>query len=162
MALTGHKIPRLTKGPPGLVRILNDLIDRANDVRSFQGDGRHFVFSNVGGSWLLRWTGPPIIAPQPHSTFVVLVWRDGGTTDGDQSTQCDRTYNVRTLEATGPATGGLGLGTGMTPKRVRHTIGKILVAATTGSGVEGTGYYDASGDFQLYDANETLDTGACS
>jgi hypothetical protein len=100
--------------------------------------------------------------PIPHHTFAVRVWRDGGTTDGDQSTQCDRTYNVRTLEATGPSTGGRELGTGMTPDKVRHTIGKMLVASTTGGGVVGLGYLDADGDFGLYDANETLDTGACS
>lgn len=100
--------------------------------------------------------------PMPHHTFAVRVWRDGGSTDGDQSNPCDRTYNVRTLEATGPSTGGRELGTGMTPDKVRPSIGKLVTPSTTGAGVVGLGYLDEDGAFALYDANETFDTGACS
>ncbi len=96
------------------------------------------------------------------SMFDVLVWRDGGTTDGDSTTQCDRTYNVRTREATGPAAGGASLGTGMTPVLNRPTTGPLVIASTMGAGVVGFGYYDSTGSFVLYDANEALVTDACS
>lgn len=99
-----------------------------------------------------------------HQLFACLVWRDGGTTDGDDTNECDRTYNCRTLEATGPAAGGVSLGTGLSPKRrrwVTNHFGAYEVPSTTGAGVVGLGYYDDDGAFALYDANETASTAAC-
>lgn len=90
-----------------------------------------------------------------RALFAVLVWRDGGTTDGDESNQCDRTYTAKTLD------GQVTLGTALTPKRVRPTTGTLVTPPPTGDGVVGLGYFEADGDFVLFDANEALDTDAC-
>ena len=104
----------------------------------------------------------PRVAPRVlGNIFAVLVWQDGGATDGTAAAQCDRTYDVRTIDATAHDTGGIELGTGMTPLKVRPTTGKMLVAAAAGAGVVGLGYYDDANAFALYDANESLDTDAC-
>ncbi len=100
---------------------------------------------------------PPVMG----NIFAVLVWQDGGATDGTAAAQCDRTYKVRTIDATAHDTGGVLLDTGMTPNRVRPTTGKLLVPGAAGAGVIGLGFYDSAGDFVLYDANESLDTSAC-
>jgi hypothetical protein len=95
--------------------------------------------------------------------FPVLVWQSGGSTNGDKTHACDRTYQARTMDATSEST-GTQLGTGLTPKKHRWAgnYGKMDCPASTGAGVVGSGYYDASGTFCLFDANETPDTGACT
>jgi hypothetical protein len=102
--------------------------------------------------------------PAVGTMFAVMCWKDGGTTDGDATNQCNRTYTVRTQNASGISTGGTLLGTGMTPKLIRPTLGTMLGPATvdpsaTGPGVVGQGYYDATGTFQLFSANEVADGG---
>jgi hypothetical protein len=92
--------------------------------------------------------------------FPVRVWQDGGTTDGDVSTKCNRTYTVRTMNATAIDTGGVLLGEDKTPDRVRPTVGLMLVPSATGGGVVGVGYYVGS-SFYLYDANETAEQEDC-
>ena len=104
---------------------------------------------------------PPDVPYGLSGMFAVKVWQDGGTTGGDATNQCDRTYKVRTVHATGPDTGGVVLGTGMTPGKTRPTTGPLICPADTGEGVIGFGYYDTSGTFQLFEANETLDTDVC-
>lgn len=164
MSYKSTKIPRVRSGHPITATAYNRLVDAVNQLQVFRGDGRYISIDNINGSVQAKWIGPAISKRRgvANSLFAVLVWRDGGTTDGDQSSQCDRTYTVRTLGATGPSSGGRELGTGMTPKKVRPSIGKMVTPSTSGAGVEGLGYYDASGSFALYDANEILDTGACS
>lgn len=96
--------------------------------------------------------------------FAVKVWRDGGSTDGNKTTQCDRTYTVRTLDALGVGIGGELLGTGMNPTtagKQRPTTGLLVTPPEEGGGVIGIGYYDKDDNFQLYDANEALDTDPC-
>jgi hypothetical protein len=92
----------------------------------------------------------------------VKVWRDGGTTDGDKTEPCDRTYKVRTLDADGSDDSSSRLlGENLTPQKRRPAQGKLDTPPSGGSGVVGLGYYDSS-TFILYDANETLDVEACS
>lgn len=98
--------------------------------------------------------------------FVVRVWQDGGTTDGDEDTQCDRTYAVTTLEASLPdGTDGVLLGEDMTPVKRRPASGKLSVPPDDGDGVIGLGFWLSGGApgtiFQLYDANETLAVQEC-
>lgn len=97
-----------------------------------------------------------------YGHFAVKVWQDGGTTDGDLTNKCNRTYEVRTMEATALGTGGTELGTDMTPVQNRPALGKLVCPATTGAGVVGAGYYDEDGDFQLWSANEAFGSGACA
>ena len=105
----------------------------------------------------LRHHSVPILG----TTFAVRVWRDGGTTDGSQTTQCDRTYTVRTLDATAVDTGGVLLGEDMTPVFRPSDVGLYITPAVDGEGVVGVGYYDEHGDFALYSAGEQLDAGPC-
>lgn len=96
--------------------------------------------------------------------FAVLVWTDGppaGGTDGDVGNQCNRTYKVRTIDATAHDTGGVLLAEDIEPLKVRPTTGKLLVPGAAGTGVVGLGYYDSGDAFVLYDANESLDTSPC-
>lgn len=94
--------------------------------------------------------------------FPVLVWQDGGTTDGSKTAACDRTYQARTIDATSESTGTL-LGTGLPPLKDRWAgnYGLMNCPASTGTGRYGVGFYNAAGTFCLWDANEVLDTGAC-
>jgi len=94
--------------------------------------------------------------------FAVRVWQDGGTTDGDLTHQCNRTYTVRTLDATAIDTGGVLLGEDKEPVQKRPTLGTLVVPAVDGTGVVGVGYYDENGAFQLWSANEALGSGACA
>ena len=96
-----------------------------------------------------------------HALFAVKVWQDGGTTDGDNTTPCDRTYTVRTLGATAPYEGGILLGEEMVPMEVRPPLGQLVTPPGLGPGVIGRGYYDEEGEFQLLDANETILVVAC-
>lgn len=98
----------------------------------------------------------------PFIMFAVRVWQDGGTTDGDLTNKCDRTYTVRTADATAPDTGGKLLGEDMTPLKVRPSLGLMLVPPVDGDGVLGQGYFDGSGTFFLYDANETAEQEECT
>lgn len=96
--------------------------------------------------------------------FACLVWQDGGTTDGDATHECNRTYKARTLDATGPTAGGRALGSSLTPKKRRWVTdhyGAYNCPASTGSGVVGLAYYDDDDTFCLFDANETPDTSVC-
>lgn len=92
--------------------------------------------------------------------FPVRVWADGGSA-GDASNSCSKTYTVRTLDATGPSTGGISLGTSMSPQKRRTSVGAVDFPAATGSGEIGLGYFVAS-TFYLYDANEVPDVSGCS
>ena len=85
------------------------------------------------------WTG----TQTANTHFAVRVWRDGGTTDGDSTQQCDRTYTVRTYEATTP-TGGGALGEDMLPEWARPVTGPLV----TGGGSAATSitaFADAGG-----------------
>lgn len=103
---------------------------------------------------------PRVIATE---LFVVRVWQDGGTTDGDYNTQCDRTYTACTLSATAPdGTGGEQLGTGLTPVRKRPAYGKLVTPPASGAGEIGVGYYsEVDSQFYLWDAGEIEDVFRC-
>lgn len=114
--------------------------------------------TGTGTKWaVVRFGSAPAAGLVP-----VKVWRDGGTTDGSKTLQCNRTYKVRTLEAQGPNDdAGQLLGTNLTPQKRRPPLGKLSTPSNAGTGVVGLGYYDGP-DFVLYDANETLDVEACT
>lgn len=97
--------------------------------------------------------------PERPVLFPVKVWKDGGA-DGSQTTKCTATYTVRTIEATAVDTGGIPLGTTLTPERERPAYGKQSVASASGSGTIGTGYFSAA-TFHLYDANEIYNVTLC-
>ena len=106
--------------------------------------------------------------PLPHGVlFAVRVWQDGGTTDGDGTTQCDRTYIAADLDAVFPSSGDAGdttgyvYGTELTPVKRRPETGELDCPPASGDGVVGMGYYDFDGAFQLWDANERLNTDTC-
>lgn len=83
------------------------------------------------------------------------LWQDGGTSDGDGTTQCNRTYTAKEITATAADDDtALTYGTAMTPSKLRPATGQLLVPPTTGDGVIGLGYWDADGDFVLWEANE--------
>lgn len=93
--------------------------------------------------------------------FPVRVWRDGGTTDGSATLKCNRTYKVRSLEATGPDTGGILYGSSMSPVKPRPALGQLSTPPTTGAGVVGLAYEDHNGFVILYDAGEIYATAVC-
>jgi hypothetical protein len=80
--------------------------------------------------------------------FDVRCTIDGGTS-GTLTSTCSWTYTV-TNEAGGP------LGATMTPKK-RRLVNTPY--SSTPAGTEGSGYYNALGQFVLFDANETPLTG---
>jgi len=99
--------------------------------------------------------------------FAVRVWRDGpaqGATDGSKTTQCNRTYTARSLAATAIDTGGVLLGEDLTPacKIPRADVGQMSCPPATGGGWIGLGYFDSTGAFSLWSANETWTTGPCT
>jgi len=98
---------------------------------------------------------PELLTEVRWQIFAVLVWRDGGTTDGDKTHQCDRTYAAKTLDSAKTH------GTELTPDKTRPNVGRMNVPSTTGDGVVGLGYCNASGAFCLYDANECIYAEAC-
>ncbi len=120
------------------------------------------VWKEPGVGTDLRWALVRFGSAPIPGVIPVKVWRDGGTTDGSKTLQCNRTYKVRALEAQGPNdnTGQL-LGTNLAPLKRRPARGKLSVASNTGAGEIGTGYFYGN-DFILYDANETLDVEACT
>jgi len=143
-------------------------VDDADHLFADVADGdASYLASGVTGAAAILWaesgTGTKyavvrigVDAMAGQVCFPVLVWRDGGTTDGDESNPCNRTYTAKTLDS------AVTLGTGLTPKRRRPAAGKLSVPSDTGDGEVGLGYHDQTGAFVLYDANETLAVEACS
>lgn len=105
--------------------------------------------SGTGTKWAIVHLG---VAPSV-GMIPVKVWQDGGSTDGNATSPCDRTYTVQSLD-------GVELGTALSPQKKRPPRGKLVVPESDGPGVIGTGYFSGS-SFNLFDANETLDTEAC-
>ncbi len=105
----------------------------------------------------------PPVAAVGHM-LAVKCWQDGGTTDGDHETQCDRTYTVRTVNATGPAAGGTELGTDLLPKSRQATnfLGAMHCPPADGAGWVGVGYRDTTGTFTLFDSGEREYTTPCA
>lgn len=101
--------------------------------------------SGTGTLWALVRLG---VAPMPGMMFAVKVTQTGGSA-GTKTASCSYTYTVKDLA-------DQQLGASMTPQKARPWYG----AMKPGSGY-GLGFYDASGTFYLYDANETLDTESC-
>lgn len=97
-----------------------------------------------------------------NNLFVVRIWTDGGTTDGDAETQCDRTYAVTTTDASAPdGTGGVLLAEGILPWQLRPTFGNMNVPPSTGIGLLGTGFFLLNAgpgriEFRLFYANERV------
>jgi len=160
------QIRPFTGGDPAARAHLNQLVDAVNKQQTLRGDSVIRVNQGPTG----RTVGLnveallPRIPKPPSGLRAVLVWQDGGTTDGDATHECDRTYTARTLDATGPAAGGTELGTELVPKKrrwVTNHYGAYSCPADAGDGVVGLGYYDNNHAFCLYDANETPDTSVC-
>lgn len=106
---------------------------------------------------------PPTTIKGQTGMLAVKCWKDGGTTNGDHETQCDNTYTVRTIDATGPGAGGALLGENLLPKTRQATnfLGEMHCPPTTGGGWIGAGYYDTSDTFTLFDSGEREYTTAC-
>ena len=137
--------------------------------------------SSPTGSTQILWSQPEVPIGEPCWAIVKLgvpslvdtttlipckVWQDGGSTDGNATTQCDRTYFVKTIDAFDEEEDGTILGEEMTPLKQRPAAGKLVTAPATGEGGIGTGYYitnpyDGLREFILYDANETLAVEVC-
>ena len=83
--------------------------------------------------------------------FPVKVYKTGGAT-GDKTTKCAYVYTVKALDETTE------LGTSMTPAKPRQTVGYYTAPS---DGDYGLGFYDATGTFVLFDANEIPDAEAC-
>ena len=114
--------------------------------------------------WVIVRLGVPIITP--NAMMACKVWQDGGSTDGDATNQCDRTYLAKTFDAYDEADGGTILGEELMPQKQRPYVGKLVTAPATGQGLIGTGFYllDANygeTQFVLFDANETLAVEVC-
>ncbi len=139
-----------------------------------------FMTSSAVGSTQILWKEQDVAPGQPCWAIVKLgvpsvpsntmipckVWQDGGTTDGDATTQCDRTYLVKTMDAYDELDGGSILGEELEPLKQRPAAGKLVTAPATGDGIIGTGFYMTdpySGEmfFELFDANETLAVEVC-
>ena len=112
-------------------------------------------FRQAGGIFPQPRPRRPSASPLPYGVvFDVRVWQDGGTTDGDGTTQCDRTYTAKEIDAIEDDDAALVYGTGLTPAKLRHGVGELLVPPTTGVGVIGVGQWGVDGEFILWDANE--------
>lgn len=86
----------------------------------------------------------------PQTLFAVRVYIDGGTA-GTASTTCSWTYTVK-------RDSGHVFGTSMTPQRRRFPNTPYT---TTPDGAWGAGFFDKTGTFVLWDANELPATEAC-
>jgi len=98
---------------------------------------------------------PAVDAPEPTDVRLVvmvpvLVTELGGFV-GDHNTKAQFIYDVTDLVGNVLGTSGMG------PTRIRP-VGR-LIAPPAGS--VGVGYWDGTGTFFLWDANEVLDTGPC-
>ncbi len=106
---------------------------------------------------------PPVAAR--GGMFAVKCWKDGGADQGTDTTQCDYTYKVRTIDATAHDAGGTVLGNAMSPEcrtQASNWQGKLdFPPQGTGTGWIGLGYYDADDVFHLWDAGERPYTKAC-
>jgi len=91
-----------------------------------------------------------IRATSPHVLHPVKVTNDGGSS-GDEDTQCDFTYTVKTIY-------GTTIAEEVTPLKARPATGALVAPSASSYGL---GFWDENGDFQLWDANETLDTETC-
>jgi hypothetical protein len=140
-----------------------------------------FMMSSATGSTQILWRQPDVPLEEPCWAIVRMgvpsivntttmipckVWQDGGTTDGDKTTPCDRTYFVKTIDAYDEEEDGTILGEELTPLKQRPAAGKLVTAPPTGDGIIGTGYYvtdpySGMSEFVLYDANETLAVEVC-
>ena len=120
------------------------------------------AFRRAGGIFPPPPPRRPSATPLPYGTlFAVRLWQDGGTTDGDEATQCDRTYTAKELDAVEGDDTALVYGTELTPVQGRPLTGQLDCPATTGEGIVGVGFFDQTGEFQLWSANERLHTTAC-
>ena len=81
--------------------------------------------------------------------FPVKLELTGGAA-GDATTACSFQYTVKTIW-------DAPLGNYMTPQWRPQNLGRLV----SGDGLIGQGYYNASGDFVLYMAAETIDAAAC-
>lgn len=154
-------------GDPNVRRKLNDMVEFLNRLQNLQGDDLISISESPGGvsvNLSMRKLLPKIPKAPRGTIFAVLVWQDGGTTDGTSIAECDRTYTVRTINATAIDTGGELLGEDMVPYRRRWVTdhyGPYNCPPATGAGVVGSGFRDYSGTFWLFDANETEKTTVC-
>jgi hypothetical protein len=164
----------------GICQVRLIIEDETHQFAKAPVDFPAFMMSSATGSTQILWRQPDVPIGEPCWAIVKLgvpsvpsatmmpckVWQDGGTTDGDKTTQCDRTYLVKTIEAFDELEGGSILGEELEPLKQRPAAGKLVTAPTTGDGIIGTGFYVTdpySGmmQFVLYDANETLAVEVC-
>lgn len=153
-----------------LVRVLRELKERVSGVEveeeDEEGEGgevkegeieelRTLISSVAAQLEGPRWENELLDEGLVGEVFAVLVWRDGGASDGNKTTQCNRTYEVKTLDS------AVTLGEDMTPNKVRPNVGRMQTPPVDGAGVVGEGYREADGTFCLYDANECIYAEAC-
>jgi len=105
--------------------------------------------------WRATGTGDRIslvkLGTAPTVLFPVKVVKTGGSA-GDATTKCSFTYTANDQS-------GVVLGTVLSPKKERPALGAM--ASPTTDPLWGSGFYDLTGAFVLFDANEVLSTEAC-
>ena len=134
----------------------SDSVDTCREINALtdvKPDDIVWMHELVDGIGQRRWFFA--IAP-PRGMIPVRCWQDGGYTDGDADNQCDRTYTVRTLEATAIDAGGELLGEHMVPRTRQATAYKCQMDCppAEGGGWIGIGYEDENGAFALFDSGE--------
>ncbi|HUT58034.1 MAG TPA: hypothetical protein VNA25_09320, partial [Phycisphaerae bacterium] len=144
---------------------LGEVIAGTHTLTPLDGTLHVLVFLFAGNDG----TKPPYWVFQiPQAGMIpVRCWRDGpeaSPTDGDEDDQCNRTYTVRTLAATAVDTGGVVLGTAMSPvsrTQASNSKGTYHCPPVDGTGWIGVGYLDHTGTFYLFDSGERPWTTAC-
>lgn len=142
--------------PEGL-RKLNALVDAVNAIGvPPRGDELIVVDTSPSGSlWRLNVETLLGRIPQPTPSasaigfFPVLIEKDGGTTLGDATTECDSTYTLRdqiTYET---------LATNAAQVRPRPVGTMICQSGSNGFGVA---FYNGTNGVKLWDAGEVEDT----
>ena len=116
-------------------------------LETTEGPGLPILWRETGTSGVL-WGLVDLASALPRGvTFAVILTQDGGQ-GGDSATKASWTYTADTLD-------GTELGTGLSPKNKRPSVGQVLKANF------GTGYYDTNGDFVLAWANEVAEQAEC-
>jgi len=147
--MTPESWPKVSKGERLSARAYNELQDFVRQLVKSTGPG--FYFDDSG--FHSRPLPPP---PPPRGMIPVRCWQDGGYIDGDVDNQCDRTYTVRSQEATAIDAGGELLGEHMVPRTRQATAYKCQMDCppAEGGGWIGIGYEDENGAFALFDSGE--------
>lgn len=145
--------------------VRGESITAAKSNEAIEAINRHMTaFANAGVNAFQTMGGTSYSVPeqiQPlRGLFPVKVEKTGGS-DGSKTAAATWTYTVRRDDwtgASGQVSADYELGTNMSPGK-RRPNGKV--SFPTGSATTGWGYYNSSGTFVLWDANEVFGTGGC-